>query len=116
MVSLPTLLPVPTQAHALDATFPTILPLVQPDRLATSFGRVCVAAPPASVPNGLLLSFDPDTFHYSFNRFHQPDVSEVVLFSFDDFQALLELHDTLLQVVVVDDMAIPILQTFLTGS
>ena len=46
--------------------------------------------------------------------FGEHDVSEVVLFTFDDLEGFFELRDPFLEIVVVDEMAVWVLETCFT--
>ena len=111
MVALPALVAIPAQTHSFDATLAIAFALVYPNSLA-AFPRRDIAA--AAVARWALAE-DLDAFDAAGEGPDEGYVGEVVLEALRDLERFFELEDALLEVVVVDEVAVAVLQAGLAG-
>lgn len=107
------------QAHGLHAALAAAFVFVDPDRFraagAAGSTRRVRRAVAASVGRGCC-ALDADAGDVAFGRFREAHMQEIVLLAFGDFELPLELHDPFLQVVVVDQVAVAVLQAVFAGA
>ena len=116
VVALPALLAVPAEAHGLDAALAAAFALVHPDGLpAASRGRGLAAASAGAGPAPRAVALDADAVDGALEGLHERHVPEVVLLALGDLQRFLQLADALLQVVVVDQVAVLVLEACFAG-
>lgn len=115
VVALPARGAVRRQAHGFDAAFAAAFELVEPDGFgAAATGGVRGAVSSAFGRGRAVL--DADAGDGALDGFGEADVQEVVLLAFGDLELFLELQDAFLEVVVVDEMAVAVLEAVLAGG
>lgn len=108
VIALPSFRSVPAQTHLLHRTFTPAFLLIDPDRLATAQTRASEITTASSVVRQRSFLLHPDSVNDPLDWFGELDVAEVMLLAFWNLEVLLQLHYSLLEVVMVDMMAVAI--------
>lgn len=108
------------QAHGFDAAFAVVFVPVKPD----GFGAATTLGGGGGGVRGAVWSafgcgsavLDADAGDGALDGLGEADVQEVVLLAFGDLELFLKFEDAFLEVVVVDEVAVAVLEAVLAGG